>query len=216
MVFGKIEYLNLLPFHVFMKRFTQGSSQKIGMHYNKGVPAQVNHKFSSRRVDAAFISSIKARKHENIGLGIIANKEVRSVLIIPDSISEKDKASATSNILAQVLKLEGKVLIGDKALKYYLSQAPFVDLAQKWYEQHQLPFVFGLLCYHKDKKLYTKIKKNFLKTPVKIPYYILNEASQKTGIAPKDILEYLKYISYELDKKAFQGLKKFYAEVDKL
>lgn len=216
MVFGKIEYLNLLPFHVFMKRFTQGSSQKMGMHYNKGVPAQINRKFTSRRVDAAFISSIQARKYRHIGLGIIANKEVRSVLVIPQNRSIKDKESATSNILAEVLGVEGQVLIGDKALSYYLTGAPHKDLAQLWYERHHLPFIFALLCYHKDQRLYNKIKKNFLRTPVKIPRYILEEAAANTKIPPQDIVEYLKYISYKVDKKSLQGLKKFYAEVDKL
>lgn len=45
------------------------------MHYKKGVPAAINKKFASRRVDAAFISSIRARGYKNAGLGIIAKEK---------------------------------------------------------------------------------------------------------------------------------------------
>ena len=199
-----------------MKRFVRGSSQKMSLHFKKGVPAVINQKFLSRRVDAAFISSIKARKFQNNGLGIIAKKEVLSVLVIPDTPTKKDSESATSNVLAQVLQIQGEVLIGDKALKYHLTQAKSIDLAKVWNERYGLPFVFALLCYHKDPKLYKKIQRNFLRSPIKIPQYILQEASLRTGINKNEILHYLKYISYEVDTKAQKGLKKFYQKVDNL
>lgn len=216
MVFGKIEYLNLLPFHVFIKRYTKSSQQSMSMHYKRGVPAEVNKKFLSRRVDAAFISSIAAKKHTHVNLGIIAKKEVVSVLVIPSQKTQSDRESATSNILAKVLCVDGKVLIGDKALKYALSSSDYIDLAKLWNQKNNLPFVFALLCYHKDKKIYQDIEKKFLQKKIKIPYYILQEASQRTGIKAKDILEYLKLISYDLDDKAKLGLKKFYQEAKKL
>ena len=212
MVFGKIEYLNLLPFHIFMKRFTKASSAKMSMEYKRGVPAKINTDFHSRRVDAAFISSISARKSKNIGLGIIAKKDVKSVLVIPSRESKKDVESASSNALCEVLKLNGEVLIGDKALRYALKNDDHIDLALEWYKKYKLPFVFALLCYHKDKKLYTKIEKEFLKRQVKIPQYILEKASKNTEISKKDILEYLKLISYKLDSKSKLGLKRFYTE----
>jgi len=213
MVFGKIEYLNLLPFHVFMKRFTKSSQQSMSMHYKRGVPAQVNQKFLSRRVDAAFISSVSAKKHKNVNLGIIAKKEVLSVLVIPKNENKKDKESATSNVLANLLGVQGEVLIGDKALTYYLQGKPHIDLVQEWHKKFQTPFVFALLCYHKDKNVYKKIERRFLKSPVKIPQYILNAASSRTGVKSKDILNYLTYISYTLDTKAQRGLKTFYKEI---
>ena len=158
MVFGKIEYLNLLPFHVFMKRFTKSSQQSMSMHYQRGVPSKINEKFLSRRVDAAFISSISAKKYQHVDLGIIAKKEVLSVLVIPHVEDKSDSESATSNVLANVLNIQGEVLIGDKALKYYLQGKPHVDLAAEWNKRYNLPFVFALLCFHKDKKI-TKISK---------------------------------------------------------
>jgi len=212
MVFGKIEYLNLLPFHVFMKRFTKSTQQSMSMHYHRGVPAQVNKKFASRRVDAAYISSIGAKKFQHVNLGIIAKKEVQSVLVIPNKQNKKDSESASSNVLANILDIKGEVLIGDKALRYYLSGAKHVDLAELWNKKYNLPFVFALLCFHKDKKLYKQIERNFLKRPIKIPNYLLTQAAKKTNIKEKDILKYLSYISYNLDKKAQLGLKAFYTK----
>ena len=210
MVFGKIEYLNLLPFHVFMKRFNGSSRESMTMEYKKNIPAKINTLFKKRLVDAAFISSIKAKKEKYVKLGIIAKKEVCSVIVIPSEHSKNDKESATSNILANLLGVQGEVLIGDKALRYYLSGKPHVDLAKLWNEKYNSPFVFALLSYHKHTTQIKKIEKNFSKAKIKIPQYILNSASKRTGIKECDILEYLKKISYSLDKKALKGLKKFY------
>lgn len=216
MVFGKIEYLNLLPFHVFMKRFAKSSQQSMSMNYYKDVPAKTNKKFLSRRVDAAFISSIRAKKYQHVNLGIIAKKEVLSVLVIPHAKDVGDKDSETSNVLAKILNVQGEVIIGDKALRYYLQNKQHIDLAKMWNEKYNLPFVFALLCFHKDRTLYKKIEKNFLKKRVKIPRYILNEASKRTKIPQEEILNYLKYISYDLDAKAKKGLDKFYKEALKI
>jgi chorismate dehydratase len=210
MVFGKIEYLNLLPFHVFMKRFTKSSQQSMSMRYRRGVPSKINKEFASKRVDAAFISSVGAKKHKHVNLGIIAKREVLSVLVKPSHGYVADTESATSNVLAKVLKINGEVLIGDKALKYYLSGAEYIDLAKEWSRRYNLPFVFALLCYHKDGVMYKKIEKEFLKRGVKIPSYILQEASQRTQISSKDILHYLSYISYDFNAKAQKGLQTFY------
>lgn len=210
MIFGKIEYLNLLPFHVFMKRYTKSAQQSKSMHYYKGVPSDINSKFISRKVDAAYISSINAKKYKHVNLGIIAKKEVLSVLVIPKQENKKDSASASSNSLVEILGINGEVIIGDKALRYYLQGMPHIDLAKAWHDKYHLPFVFALLCYHKEEKLYKKIEKSFLKSRVKIPYYLLKQASLRTDIATEDILKYLQFISYELDYKAKKGLKLFY------
>ena len=210
MIFGKIEYLNLLPFHVFMKRFNRSSRESMTMEYKKDVPAKINLLFKRRKVDAAFISSIKAKNEKRAKLGIIAKKEVMSVLIIPRDSNKKDIESATSNILANLLGLQGEVLIGDKALLYNLNGGFYIDLAKVWNDKFHLPFVFAVLSYHGHQNKIKKIEKNFSKTRVKIPRYLLKQASAKTKIAQNDILKYLKNISYTLDTKAAKGLKKFY------
>lgn len=216
MVFGKIQYLNLLPFHVFMKRFTKSTQQSMSMEYKRSVPAKVNISFHNRRVDAAFISSISATKSTYVRVGIIAKKEVKSVIVIPSDKNKRDIESASSNVLAAILKIKGEILIGDKALKYAISNSNYIDLAQVWSEKHNLPFVFAVLCYHKDKKLYKTIEREFTKTAVKIPQYILQNASKQSAISTDEITQYLKLISYKIDKKAELGLKKFYKEAKKL
>ncbi|QOP44906.1 MqnA/MqnD/SBP family protein [Sulfurimonas paralvinellae] len=216
MIFGKIEYLNLLPFHIFMKRFGRNSQENAIMNHKKNVPAKINHEFISRRVDAAFISSISAKKYKHVNLGIIAKKNVQSVLVIPSRKDKSDRESASSNVLTRILQQNGEVLIGDKALKYSLAHDDYIDLAALWNTTHHLPFVFALLCYHKDRKLYKKIENEFLKKQYKIPQYLLQQASNKTGIEKKDILNYLKLISYKLDTKAKLGLRKFYKEAKRV
>ena len=195
-----------------MKRFTKNSQQKLAMEYKKNVPAKVNRDFLRKSVDAAFISSIKAQKQNHVNLGIIAKKNVRSVLVIPSKESKSDVESASSNLLANILDIQGEVIIGDKALRYALKNSDYIDLAEVWHKKYNLPFVFALLCYHKDKKLYKKIEKEFLKREVKIPQYLLKEASKRTNIETKEIRNYLKLISYRVDYKAKKAVKKFYKE----
>ena len=210
MIFGKIEYLNLLPFHIFMKRSSRSSQGQHSLHYKRGVPSEINKAFKTRRVDAAFISSIATRRCQCLDLGIASKKEVKSVLLIPGE-NKLDNESATSNVLAKVMGLEGEVIIGDKALKHYLKHRDdgAIDLAKLWYERQKLPFVFARLCYHGKATQYKKMSKSFLRCSHKIPQYILEASSQKTGIAKSDILDYLELIDYKLDPHAILSLKRF-------
>jgi len=210
MIFGKIEYLNLLPFHIFIKRYAKSSQQRQSLHHKRGVPSAINEAFKKRRVSAAFISSISSRKCKCLDLGIMSKKEVRSVLLIPGS-HKNDNESASSNVLAKVLGLEGEILIGDKALKHYLhhDKSEFIDLAELWYKEQGLPFVFARLCYHGNPRQYKRLSQSFLKKPHKIPSYILDIASKKTGISKQEILEYLTLIEYKLDPNALHSLKRF-------
>jgi len=209
MIFGKIEYLNLLPFHVFMKRYARSSQQRHILNYKRGVPSAINKSFKTRRIDAAFISSISSKNCKCTNLGILARKEVKSVLLIPGK-HKNDTESATSNVLARVLRQEGKVIIGDKALKHFLdSNDDAIDLAKLWYQEHKLPFVFARLCYHGKTKYYHKLSKKFLASPQKIPFYLLQKASSSTDIKASDILEYLQLIEYKIDSRAEISLKRF-------
>ena len=210
MVFAKIDFINLLPFHVYIKKNIKSTQTKAIIEYKKSYPSAINKKFKKRKVDSAFISSIASRHEKKLNLGIVAKKDVLSVLLIPGK-DEKDFQSETSNALAKVLNLEGKVLIGDKALKYYHEneEKDFIDLAQEWNDKYKLPFVFAVLCYCSNKKQLEKTIKNFNKNHVKIPTYILNQYSKRTGISNKNILEYLKKIDYKLGIKEKRSLKLF-------
>ncbi len=208
MLFGSISYLNLLPFQLFLKRYLRSNAAKMSFRYKRAVPSQINRALKRKEVNAAFISSVESRKSRCTDLGIIAYKNVHSVFLI-EGRNEKDPASATSNQLASVLELEGRVLIGDAALKYYLEGGKGIDLAEAWYEKTGLPFVFARLCYNRHGQTIEKLAKTFTRSKVKIPQYILKKESKKRGITPKQLLWYLEHIHYEMDWKAKRGLKKF-------
>ena len=72
-----------------------------------------------------------------------------------------------------------------------------------------MPFVFAVLSYSSNKSTLQKIIKNFNKNHIKIPRYILNQYSQRTGISNKNILSYLKKIDYNIGIKEKRSLKLF-------
>ena len=208
MLFGSISYLNLLPFQVFLKRYLLSSAAKMSFNYKRAVPSQINKALKRREVNAAFISSIESKKYKCTDLGIIADKKVYSVLLL-EGDDQADPASATSNQLAKVLDLKGKVLIGDTALKYYLEGGEGIDLAEAWYEKTGLPFVFARLCYNKHDDAIKKLAKQFSRTKVKIPQYILKREAKKRNITVKQLTWYLEHIYYNMDDKAKKSLKLF-------
>jgi len=208
MLFGSISYLNLLPFQLFLKRYIKNNAAKMSFRYKRAVPSQINKALKRREVNAAFISSVASKKCKCTDLGIIAHKKVYSVLLL-EGKNESDPASATSNRLARILELQGKVLIGDEALKYYLNGGKGIDLAEAWYEKTGLPFVFARLCYNKHDQAIEKLAKTFTRSKVKIPQYILKRESKKRGITPKELAWYLEHIYYKMDWKAKRSLKLF-------
>jgi len=218
MVFGKIDYINLLPFHVFLKRSSLPNAFKRSCEHQKSVPSSINRKFRKRVVDAAFISSIESKRKSitPLPIGIVAQKNVKSV-IIKEGNAKRDPASATSNMLARVLGLEGEVFIGDRALKLYL-EAPenYVDLAKTWHEKYHLPFVFARFCVNERQGFYKKLSQKFVQQPIKIPNYILKKYSQERGILADDIKEYLKLISYTIGKKEQKALFIFLKKAKRL
>ena len=211
MLFGSISYLNLLPFQLYLKRHIKDNASKMSFRYRRAVPSQINRALKRRTINAAFISSIESKKCKCTDLGIIANKKVYSVLLLKGK-NESDPASATSNQLAKVLKLTGKVLIGDAALKHYLEGGEGIDLAEAWYKKTGLPFVFARLCYNQHGKAIRKLAKQFAHTKVKIPQYILKREAEKRGITAKQLTWYLEQIYYTIGSKEKRSLKKFLNE----
>ncbi|MDD5052237.1 MAG: hypothetical protein PHO27_05845 [Sulfuricurvum sp.] len=214
MIFGKIDFLNLLPFHVFIKRYSRSTQFHQSLHYHKGVPSALNREFAMRRIDAAFISSITAKNCRHFGVGIVAQREVLSVLSLPNP-DKADADSATSNLLAQILDVHGEVLIGDKALRYYYSGGEHSDLGELWYERMGLPFVFALLCTHHHDDELRRLSRAFVAKKIKIPYYILMDVSRKSNLSPKQIIHYLQFISYKVGVKEERGYKRFVKEAKK-
>ena len=208
MLFGSISYLNLLPFQVFLKRYISNNAAQMSFTYKRAIPSQINKALKRREVNAAFISSVESAKCQCTNLGIIAHKKVYSVLLL-EGKDQADPASATSNKLAKVLELQGKVLIGDAALKHYLDGGEGIDLAEEWYKKTGLPFVFARLCYNKHGKVIQKLAHTFSHTKVKIPQYILKKEAKKRGITPRQLTWYLEHIYYEMDDKSKKSLKLF-------
>jgi len=211
MLFGSISYLNLLPFQLFLKRYLKSTSAKMSFRYKRAVPSQINRALKRRAVNAAFISSVESKQCTCTDLGIIAYKKVYSVLLL-EGESQNDPASATSNQLAKVLNMKGKVLIGDAALKYYINGGKGIDLAEAWHEHTGLPFVFARLCYNRHGKQVQKLAKHFSRTKVKIPQYILKKEAKKRGITANELTWYLGHIYYKMNWRAKRGLKKFLQE----
>lgn len=208
MLFGSISYLNLLPFQVFLKRYISNNASQMTFRYKRAVPSQINKALKRREVNAAFISSVESAKCKCTDLGIVADKKVYSVLLL-EGENEIDPASATSNQLARVLDLQGKVLIGDAALKHYLNGGEGIDLAEAWHEETGLPFVFARLCYNKHETAILKLARTFAQTKVKIPQYILKKEAKKRGITPNQLTWYLSHIRYKMDNKSKKSLKLF-------
>ncbi len=205
MIIGKIDYINLLPFYVFLKKELKDQEKK-ALEFHKGVPSKINRDFKKGRVEAAVISSVISKGFECSDFGIVAFKEVLSVLIC-EGEDQEDSDSNTSNLLARTLNLKGRVYIGDKAL---LKRSPKCkDLAALWYDRHRLPFVFARFCYRKRAKKYKKLSNRFLKSRIKIPHYILSKYAKERGISKKEIKEYLNLIHYKIDGKSKKSLKKF-------
>jgi len=208
MLFGSISYLNLLPFQIFLKRSISHSGAKMSFGYKRAVPSEINKALHRRTINAAFISSVSSGSCRCTKLGIIAKKRVYSVLLL-DQKEAQDPASETSNQLAKVLELQGRVLIGDAALKYHLEGGEAIDLAEAWYEQTKLPFVFARLCYNRYGQSVESIANKFIQSRFKIPQYILKKEAKKRGITPQALRWYLEHIHYEMDNKAEQSLKLF-------
>jgi len=207
--FGSISYLNLLPFHLFMKQRFSSAQMSQMLRWKKAVPHVINTQFKRRVIDAAFISSIASAQVPCTDLGIVADGAVRSVLLIPGEHKE-DKESASSNALARILGLTGEVLIGDKALLYHLEGGKAIDLAQAWKERTKLPFVFARLCYKQKGKKIKRLAKSFSKKKrTRIPQYLLKQEAAKRGIDSKELIWYLNHISYRLGWREYKSLKLF-------
>ena len=67
----------------------------------------------------------------------------------------------------------------------------------------------AVLCFNKYEKRLKDLTKNFDKKKIKIPQYILEKYSKRSGISKGDILEYLKKIDYDIGYKEKRALKLF-------
>jgi chorismate dehydratase len=180
----------------------------MAFRYKRAVPSKINASLRRGEVNAAFISSVHSPRFACTDLGIIAKGAVYSVFVLPEADAD-DPASATSNRLAHILGLHGRVLIGDAALRHYLEGGEGIDLAKVWEERTGLPFVFARLCYNRHGASIKRLAHAFTRSHTRIPQYILKHEAAKRGITPAQLTWYLQHIHYEMDWRTKRGLKRF-------
>jgi len=204
--FGKIDYLNLLPFDFFIKSSNHTYIKKA---IKRSHPAHITELFLKKKVNAAFISSIKSKRQKCLDAGIVADGEVLSVFVC-EGEDKDDSESKSSNALKNILNLKGKVVIGNKALQmYHKNKENCIDMAKEWKRQTGLPFAFATFCVNSNVKYYDKIIKQFLKQKVKIPYYIKKREALRLKL-PLSLVElYLKKITYGIGKDEKKAIKLF-------
>jgi len=191
-----------------MKRALRHNAAQMSFRYKRDVPARINRALRRRRINAAFVSTAASRNLHCTEAGIVAKGSVYSVLLLPGEHSD-DPASASSNALAKMLGLEGRVLIGDAALRHYLDGGEGIDLAKAWYDKTGLPFVFARLCCNRHCDKVDALARRFVRSRTRIPRYILVREARKRGITPAQLQWYLRHIHYTVDRDARLSLKRF-------
>lgn len=138
-----------------------------GVEVSRDMPSACAEKLRDGSADAGLIPSIEFRRIPGLvrveGLGIAADSEVRSVLLVSNVSREKirtlalDPASRTSAALVRILlkrrygiapeivpvNADAELVIGDPALKTSLQGRVVVDLAAEWRSLTGFPFVFA-------------------------------------------------------------------------
>ena len=107
MRFGKIQYLNLLPFDMFVKSYPITTRFKSAAFANRSYPSKLNQSFLFHRIDAGFISTIAGatahRKHKATQAGIIAKGAVWSVLSLESNgdsaLLKKHRLTPTASLV---------------------------------------------------------------------------------------------------------------------
>ena len=108
MRFGKIQYLNLMPFDVFLRSCPIPTRYKSAAFANRSYPSRLNQSFLFHRIDAGFISTIAGytahRKQRGTQAGIVAKGAVWSVLSLEeeDQVTQSHKVDSING--AQTLK----------------------------------------------------------------------------------------------------------------
>src|SRR5262245_51724849 len=140
------------------------------------MPSACAEKLARREADAGLIPSIEFRRIPDLvrveGLGIAADSEVRSVLLVSKVPRGKirsvslDPASRTSAVLVRLLlervyglspeyrsvspDSDARLIIGDPALKAGLQGQVVLDLAAEWKSWTGFPFVFAFWAVRRE------------------------------------------------------------------
>ena len=145
-----------------------------GFEVESDLPSACAEKLRRGEADLGLIPSIELWRIPNLvrieGLGIAADSEVRSVLLVSNVSREKirsirfDPASRTSAALVRVLLkrrygispesrdegADAELIIGDPAMKAELQGRVVLDLASEWRSLTGFPFVFAVWAVRKE------------------------------------------------------------------
>ncbi len=201
-------------------------------------PANLVADLNAGRADVALIPVAHLFSHPELvmieGLGIAADGPVRSVLLkcnVPVGKIRtvgRDPASATSNVLAELLLekhfgctiemvdgagADAVVAIGDRALCSDPAPAGDIDLAEAWKEMTGLPFVFAVWAVRKDFpdiEVATEIAHKACEAGIQSLREIAERYAGELGRSLSFWINYLgSSIHYQLDGRDMEGLVTF-------
>ena len=174
------------------------------------------------------------------GLGIAAESEVRSVLLVSEVSREKirsvslDPASRTSAVLVKILlkrlyglepeyrdaggqRADAALIIGDPALKARLSGRVVLDLAAEWRSWTGFPFVFAFWAVRREAwrenlpRLFAEAYRFAMKNFDAMVDEELSTIAAGSALSRAMVEDYLRHsLHYELKEADEKGLALFY------
>ena len=213
-----------------------------GFSIFRDMPSACADKLRSGQADVGLIPSIELWRIPGLrrieGLGIAAESEVRSVLLVSKVSREKirrlklDPASRTSAALSRIILkrrysaepqivLEGEdaeLIIGDPAMKADLQGRVVLDLASEWRALTGYPFVFAVWAARRDawsEALQNAIFDSYRASQRAFDAMVASEidsASARAGVrlTPAMVEDYLRHsLHYELTDADEKGLELF-------
>lgn len=214
-----------------------------GVVVSRDLPSVCAEKLADGRADVGLIPSIEFRRIPGLvrveGLGIAADSEVRSVLLVSNVSREKirrvklDPASRTSAALARILlkrryRLEPEIVsdgedaelvIGDPALKTRQRGRIAVDLAAEWRSLTGFPFVFAFWAVRRpvwkpeiESALRASYRESATGFDAMVDSEIETARAQGNEVFSREMIEdYLRHsLHYELGPDDLAGLELFY------
>lgn len=208
------------------------------------MPSACAEKLARGEADAGLIPSIEFRRIPDLvrveGLGIAADSEVRSVLLVSKVPRGKirsvslDPASRTSAVLVRLLlervyglspeyiasspdQADARLVIGDPALKARLQGQVVLDLAAEWKSWTGYPFVFAFWAARRDawreelRDLFRSAHRRAMENFEEMVAEEAARAGSDATLSRAMIEDYLRHsLHYELTRADEEGLALFY------
>ncbi len=229
---GFVDSINALPFHL---PFRQGVLPSPGM-LSFAPPSQLNAHLRADILDVALTSASETFSKQLAPFCISAEKEVGSVHFYAKN-SKGGRVGVTPHSAASIallkvlchhfwkisphfepldrsklLQYEGILLIGDEALQTpHLLGYQTIDLAQAWYQETGLPFVFALFSCAQPIET-TQLEEQLeeaLTWSLDHLDAVVCEAYKQCPLPLEQIHRYFGRLNYRLGEKEREGLKLF-------